>query len=41
MASRLQRFHGARGILPERKLKLLKGETFRQRLAIPMLGEAQ
>jgi hypothetical protein len=28
---------GARGMLPARKLKLLKGETFRRRLAIPML----
>jgi hypothetical protein len=24
-------------MLPERKLQLLKGETFRRRLAIPML----
>jgi hypothetical protein len=31
---------GEQGMLPERKLKLLKGETFRRRLAIQMLGVA-
>jgi len=31
-----RRFLGARGDLPERKMRLLRGETFRQHLAIPV-----